>query len=227
MKQIDTKAVLIDFDGTLLDSLPSLYKTYFEFMQEHGLEGTSDEFRAFNGHSLRDVVALLRDRYQMEESFEQLRHHYEALLKKFYHVELKLFPGVKEFLSFTEMHHLPLVIVSSGSADFIRLILEREKISHYFQEIVTPEEGKFRGKPSPDLYLKALSSLSIQSEEAVVIEDAPLGIEAALAAGIHHTLHIIHGEKIKGHRGVISVTNWFEILDLFKNKFILNFANEK
>lgn len=193
MKNKDLKAVLIDFDGTLLDSLPALYKTYFEFLQMEGFEGTSEEFRLLNGIQLEDVVVYLHNKYKLKDPIHRLNEQYRMRLSKNYHTELKLFPGVKEFLNYAKKRRLKLVVVSSGSGDFIEALLKAEEAYNFFNAIITPQ-GKFRSKPAPDLYLEALSLLDLKAHEALAIEDAPMGVQAAAAAHIP-VLQMSHGKK--------------------------------
>lgn len=216
MKIPECKAVLIDFDGTLFDSLPALYQTYCEYLEMAGFEGNSDEFRLLNGLSLEEIAIFLHEKYRIKGTLEEQIDLYKSLLKKNYHVELKIFPGVKEFFAFAHQTHLKLAVVSSGNSDFIHQILKAEKISHYFSAVVTPQ-GNEKCKPAPDLYLKALSVLSLKPDQAIAIEDAPLGVKASLAAGIF-TLQITHGERIKAPKGVKVVENWEEILRILSHE---------
>jgi beta-phosphoglucomutase len=209
MKNRPLKAVLIDFDGTILDSLPALYKTYYDFLQTSGFEGSSDEFRLLNGITLNDVVIFLINKYHLKEPLNDLTERYYSLLRKNYHTELKLFPGVKEFLIFAKEHHLELGVVSSGSSDFIQTLLKAENVAHFFTHIVTPNK-ELKSKPAPDLYLKALSLFAINGKEAVAVEDAPLGVQAAVEAQIP-TLQITHGEKITPTHSSTLVHNWGEV----------------
>lgn len=209
------KAILIDFDGTLLDSLPALYKTYFEFMKKVGLEGSSDEFRLLNGLVLDEAVIFLREKYQINEPLEDLQERYHTILQKNYHAELKLFPGTRKFLSFAASHALKLAIVSAGVESYIESILKAEEVFHFFDVIVTPKEGQ-RSKPAPDLYLTALDFLKISSKEAIAIEDSTLGVQAALKAGIS-TLQMTHGLTKQFFKEATTVHNWEDALAYVKD----------
>ena len=91
------KAVLIDMDGTLLNSMDVLYKVYRDFLHEYGHRGTKAEFKQLTGPSINEVISMIK-KYGIEASFNRVKGTYRAILKKHYAEDIELYPGALEFL---------------------------------------------------------------------------------------------------------------------------------
>lgn len=209
------KAILIDLDGTLADTIPILFRTYLKFLEKAGYQGNSEEFQELNGPALSEIVNYLKEKYHLKETSENLLKVYQQLLQTFYLSEMQLFPGVREFLTFAKSHHLKLAVVTSAPYDITAHFLSAQKIEKDFDLIASSEDVK-KAKPFPEIYQKAIKKLGIRKEEAIAIEDSLNGVKAALAAGIK-TLHFSHGVYPQSINGVVKVENWFEILEYIKN----------
>lgn len=81
-----------------------------------------------------------------------------------------------------------LGIASNTSTDSIRERLEKNSLLEYFDTIVGIDQVDFKGKPSPDLFLRAVENLSVEPQECLVIEDSESGAEGARTAGINVVL---------------------------------------
>jgi HAD superfamily hydrolase (TIGR01509 family) len=92
-------------------------------------------------------------------------------------------PGVREFLQALKDSGIPSVIASSTHRENITTTLEVLKLEDFFASIVTAEDVK-RGKPDPEVFLTAASRIDVAPADAVVFEDALVGIAAAKAAGM-------------------------------------------
>ncbi len=211
------KAVLIDLDGTLADSLPALYATYLDFLKERGVEGTREEFQQLNGPTLPEIVAYLKGKYGWTESEELLFSKYQEVLQKHYVETMSLFPGVIDFLHYAKNKGWKLALVTSAGEVLAFKFLLKKKIEDYFDLLVTLSHVR-KGKPDPEIYLKALRKLRLRPTDVVAIEDSPNGVRAALAAGIA-TVQILHGDSDKKVPGSIAGHNWDHIMELFKEKY--------
>lgn len=95
-----------------------------------------------------------------------------------------MLPGLLELLSFLESKGYPLYIASSSSVKDIRTHLEANKLEKFFTDITSADEVA-KGKPSPDVYLRALEKIgNISPEEVLVLEDSRNGVLAATYAGL-------------------------------------------
>lgn len=186
-----TRAVLLDLDGTLADSLPILYKAYLMFLHRHGHEGSPEEFERLNGPSLGEIVTYLIDKYELPFTPSDLGIEGYKLLVQAYATKIPLFPGSEEFLKRVKSQGHELAIVTSLPDPLAEAFLDRHGIDHYFCEVVTPETME-PGKPNPAIYQRALELLSLEPHEAVVFEDSIQGAQAAVSAKIP-TVQIRHG----------------------------------
>ena len=174
------KGALIDFDGTLVDSHPFLYQVYLKFLKERGIDGTEAEFESLLGPSLRDGVRFLVEKYGLEGGVDANYNAYYVLIQNG-GGELK--PGVLDFLRFAEANRIRMGVVTSAPEAWVKDILLKLNVLHYFRFIVSGDELN-RGKPAPDPYLKGIYDINLPKEELIAIEDTEIGTQSAESAGL-------------------------------------------
>jgi HAD superfamily hydrolase (TIGR01509 family) len=178
------KALLFDFDGTLVDTESLDLRTWSEVFEAHGVSVPSDRFALRIGtltgpDELDELDALLEEPCDRETIVATRRRRELELL------ELEpLRPGVDQFLDEARALGLSLGIVSSSSRSWIDQNLRRLGLLDGWATIVCADGDTTRCKPSAALYLEALEELGVEAAEAIAIEDSPNGIAAARAAGI-------------------------------------------
>jgi len=177
------KGVLIDLDGTLADSMPLLYQTYFDFLKRFGHVGSQAEFHTLIGPSLSAVVEHLNNKYHFGMPTGRLTQEYTASLLIHYADSIALFPGAREFLDQAKAKGLKLALVTSADQVLAETFLQAQGITNYFDHIITPA-GLPESKPSPAIYLRALETLDLSPDETLAIEDSENGVKAAEGAGI-------------------------------------------
>lgn len=179
------KALFVDFDGTLIDSLPKLKEVYYFFLKAEGHEGSEEEFNYLNGRSLKEIVSYLKETYNIKRSELEVNRFYLSLLENLYLHHTSLFKGAKEFFLFAEKEGLPIWIVTSANG---ALVEKKVALEHLSVKGVISAERLEKGKPDPAIYMKALQEAHLAASDVVAIEDGENGIQAAQAAGIA-TLH--------------------------------------
>lgn len=92
-------------------------------------------------------------------------------------------PGLLEFLSFVEAHHLPFAVATSSDRDYTEFSLRRAGLQGRFGVIVTGDQIA-NGKPAPDIYLESARRLGVEPSQCVALEDSDAGILAASRAGM-------------------------------------------
>ncbi len=207
-------AVFIDMDGTIVDSHPVLLQIYLDFMRRMGVEGSQEEFQELVGPSMPEVVAILRDRYGIDLSVEGLTGQYHQALESVYTNKLRIFDGVVDFLSYAKNKGIKVALVTSATEQLAKKFLQAQGINELFDTIVTPGQGK--GKPSPDIYFKALEEVSCEAGDTVVIEDSPNGVQAGVNAGIF-TIHIFNTPLpsiLEQHPLVAHIGDWHEVMKM-------------
>ncbi len=175
------KALLIDLDGTLADSLPLLYSVYCEFLAGYHLQGTPEEFQSLNGLTLLEVMKTLVKKHALPDAPEKLAGDYLKRLDQAYLSELEIFPVARSCLVLARAKGLKIALVTSAKNELAVAFLKRHNLE--FDAIITPGEHDM-GKPSPDLYLKALKTLGLKPDEAIALEDSEHGLTAARTAKI-------------------------------------------
>ena len=123
------KAVFIDFDGTLVNSIPYLYQLYHQFLKQFGIEGTVEEFELLNGKPILEALDLLVDRHRVKISRKEVREFYLDKLRYMYTNEVEIFKDAKDTITRLREHRLCVAIVTSATREFVHLILNRFSIS--------------------------------------------------------------------------------------------------
>jgi len=208
------RALLFDFDGTLVSSMSDLKRIYFHFLEQFGKRPSDEEFASLVGPPLNEVVKILKQNHGLEPSVEELLANYKVLLQKHYSSSLTLFPGVKDFIHTMHKNNMKIALVTSANRPFVEHFLREVSLLTLFDAVVCGEDVK-RGKPYPDIYQLALKRLSVQPEEAVAFEDALMGIQASIGASIF-TCMFGWNEGEFNHALAHPVRDWFHVADLFK-----------
>jgi HAD superfamily hydrolase (TIGR01509 family) len=179
---VPIRALLLDFDGTLSDSLPALRRVYERFVTELGGAATDDEFDALNGPPLRDVVEHLCVTHQQRAHSKADIEKYERLVAE---ASGRILPakGTAALLEAANASGIACAIVTSSKADLVKSWLEANGFAGRCDLIVSGEDVS-EGKPGPEPYRLALARLGLNPEEALAIEDSPSGVQSARAAGI-------------------------------------------
>jgi beta-phosphoglucomutase len=178
----DSHAVIFDMDGVLVDTYNAHFRSWLTMAESEGLSFTEAEFAPAFGRTSREIIAMFwgRDHYNDRE-IAALDERKEAAFRRIIEVDFPAMPGARELLH--ELHEagFALALGSSGPPENIDLILEKLGTRSLFQAVVTGMDVS-RGKPDPQVFLIAAARLRIPPVRCAVIEDAPAGVAAALAA---------------------------------------------
>jgi len=177
------KLIIFDYDGLLVNTEDLAFWAEKELLKKFGVELTFEEFFKFLGHSVRETLEYYKKTFSLSPSLDELERLRYEIVYKLLPEKLELRPGAKELLDFLEKKGIKKVIASSGKREYILKGLEILGIRERFSRITTVDEVK-RGKPAPDLFLKALEKEGVNPSQALVLEDSLTGVEAASRAGI-------------------------------------------
>jgi HAD superfamily hydrolase (TIGR01509 family) len=176
-------ALICDFDGVVVDSEVPASRALAESLSAIGLPtSVEDVIRLYVGHNRQDT-----DRRIVEQLGRPIPSEFDAIRmersKHWFAQGLSAVPGVSDFLD--QLAHLPKAVASSSRASYIEWALGNIGLAHHFAGHIYSADGMARGKPHPDIYLKAAAGLGIDPEHCLAIEDSPIGASAAVAAGMH------------------------------------------
>ena len=171
--------IIFDLDGTLVDSEPLCNKAFLDLLPEIPLtiDGLIDRFRGRKLAEILKEIGHLIGR-ELPSGFET---EYRAQVEENFRTSLAAFPNVLEALQAIDV---PICIASSGPKSKIASALEMTFLDSLFlgRTFSSYEVGKW--KPDPGLFLHAASQMGVSPKHCLVVEDSPVGVAAAVAAGM-------------------------------------------
>jgi HAD superfamily hydrolase (TIGR01509 family) len=176
-------AVIFDLDGVLADSEPWWNQIDAKLLAEHGVSYRGEYHRNVLGVSYRLAVEFYKNAFHMSASVEELMRRRGEIATEFFANRVGLFPSAKMTVEQLREMKLHLAVATSSVSASARPFLDRIGIRSFFDVILTGDEVP-RGKPHPDIYLRAAEKLGIDPKACLVIEDAVSGVAAAKAANM-------------------------------------------
>ena len=179
----NVSAVLLDMDGTLLDTEKVYFNSLVAALNAYGYtDDTVALCRAMVGLPGPDCEAMLHAHYGESFPLAEICRAFITNRDEFLSAGLPLKSGAVELLDALQAAECPMAIVTSSSQRTADAHLTLAGIRHRFEIILTRDDVT-RGKPSPDLYLLAASRFGLMPEVCVAVEDSNHGVTAAHAAG--------------------------------------------
>lgn len=178
----ETAAVLFDFDGTLVLSEARNERAWLRLLRSRGVDPSPDTLAAVMGRRSQDAFTLLRSLHpKLGDSDEALTADLNSLIDSDRTI-VPSAPGVGALLPALTIAGVALAVVTSARATAVIPVLERLELRSSFRVIICSEDVVL-GKPHPDPYLLACDQLGVRPAQALVVEDSPVGVSSARAAG--------------------------------------------
>jgi len=171
---------IFDCDGTLADTMPLHFMAWRETLDPLGCPFPEEQFYAWGGVTAREIIIRLNAEHSLEMDPDETAHQKEMNYRL-------LIPGVQPILPVVaEARRLyaagvKLAVASGGMRPLVEETLATLRITDLFLTVVGSGDVE-RGKPEPDVFLKAASQIGVAPENCIVYEDAPAGLEAARRA---------------------------------------------
>lgn len=186
MKEVELRAILFDFDGTVVDS-ERVYEDIFKkwMWEKHISFALQDKINTaiIPGLTWEDcfqvVMNVTKKKFDVSQARDEVTRRIEQYILD---VGLPLKPGVRAAIEQLSSRY-QLAIVSSSPAKVVERALRHHQIDQYFTHRTTREDITYP-KPHPEPYLHTLQALQIKPEAAIAIEDSLPGAQSAAAAGI-------------------------------------------
>jgi HAD superfamily hydrolase (TIGR01509 family) len=175
-------AVIFDLDGVLLDSEQRWNEAKRELVHDVGGRWREDAPVVMMGMSSPEWSAYMRDELGVPLAPDAISRDVVRRMEDGYRAALPLLPGAEEAVRALAARW-PLGLASSSNREIIDLVLELAPFGDSFAVTVSSEEVA-RGKPAPDVYLRAAAELAAEPAACVAIEDSANGLRAAAAAGL-------------------------------------------
>ena len=168
----------------MVDSEPLAEWAWNRVLARYGHRLDSQTMLDILGLRVVDSARLICERFRLPTSPQQAADERDRLFLDAVPTQLRPCPGLYPLLDeLADERGLLLGIATSGHRRYVTLALRTLAIESFFQAIATGDEVA-RGKPAPDIYLLAAARLGVPPARCLVLEDAPLGVAAALAAGM-------------------------------------------
>lgn len=178
------KYILFDMDGVLLDSEAGSFGFMRETLLKRGIHIEMDDLLGKIGKTSRQVAEELIREYHLTETAEEFLEKNRKMGNYYADSrELKVMPGIYDFMELLKTRGIRMGVVSSTRAVSVLTALNRLELVSYVDAIVCGDMVK-KPKPDPECYLKAAKWLRADPLECVVFEDSPIGILAARNAGM-------------------------------------------
>lgn len=179
-----TAALILDMDGTMVDSMPAHGRSWETFTKRHCVDMSVEEvLRKTTGKTGVECIRILMGDDVGDEDAKRLIDEKEALYREYFARDFREVAGFGRFAALAQQRGLKLAVATAGDKNNIAFVLERLQLAKRPEAIVGGDEG-IAGKPEPDLFLEAARRVGAKPQECIVFEDAPFGIEAARRAGM-------------------------------------------
>lgn len=212
------QSVIFDLDGTLVDSMWLWHDIDVEFLEKRGLTLPETYQRDIEGMSFTETAVYTKELFHLSESVEELKEIWNRMAIEKYTYEVPFKPGAEEFLKYCKEHKISVGIATSNSRELVENVIEAQKISGFFDCIVTSCEVA-RGKPAPDVYLEAARRCAASPGNCLVFEDVVSGILAGKAAGMRvcavEDAASLHQKARKRELADYYITDYFDIKEAF------------
>lgn len=180
------KAALIDMDGVLYDSMPYHAKAWRHTMLTLGIDREESEFFLYEGMTGPATINLLMQQEKgVTLSMEECRKIYAVKSDFFRHQScVKPMPGADRMICALRRAGIRTVLVTGSAQSTLLDRLDHDYPGAFPKEMRVTALDVTNGKPHPEPYLQGLKKAGVSPDEAIVIENAPLGVRSGKAAGI-------------------------------------------
>ena len=181
---MNTKSVIFDMDGVLLNSEPYYYEYLNQRFTQLDLSVTDEEYNGFVGLPSRKVWSYLEKSRGVDLNIEGLMENEEKQVNEIFNrAKLEPIQGMTDLLESLRSLNVSMSVASSSYKSTIELIIKKLGFNSYFSFLLSGTEVK-NGKPHPDIFIKSAEIHGTPSEHCIVIEDSTNGIRGAKSAGM-------------------------------------------
>lgn len=190
------RAVVFDMDGLMFNTEDVYTLVGEELLRRRGFEFTAELKSQMMGMQPQPSFEMMIRSCGLRETWQELAAESNRLFLEFLGGRLRFMPGLAELLTALERAGIPKAIGTSSCRELVMACLRPFGLEERFAFVLTAEDIA-RGKPNPDIYLKAAERFGVAAGEMLVLEDSHNGCVAAAAAGAY--VVAVPGEHSQGH----------------------------
>jgi len=176
-------AVILDIDGTLIDSNDAHARAYEDAGRELGFDIPFERVRPLIGKGGDKVLPEVTGIEEDSPDGERITERKGEIFRERYLPTLKPLPGARQLLHRFRDDTMKLVVATSAGKDDLKGLLEQAGVADLIQDATSADDAE-ESKPDPDIVLAALKQAGFPPEEIVMIGDTPYDVEAATRAGV-------------------------------------------
>ncbi|MCX6307759.1 MAG: HAD-IA family hydrolase [Bacteroidia bacterium] len=182
----DLKAVMFDMDGVLFDSMPIHAVAWTQALVEMGVEFTEEEAYLHEGRTGNGTIGIVYQRSLGRDATEDEKQKIYKRKSDLFEAsaEAPVMPGAVELLEKVKADHLMRILVTGSGQKTLLTKLNLHFPHQFTRNIMVTAFDVTIGKPHPEPYLQGLVKSGFEAFNAIVVENAPLGVESAKAAGL-------------------------------------------
>ena len=187
------KAVIFDMDGVIFDTEKVYLDIWIEVFEKYGYKMTKELYVNVMGTGRKNVIKTFLENFGDDLPIEKMYEEKDNQL--FYIIENQGIPlkkGVKELFSMLKEKNYKIALATSAKRERVEKQIKDKWLKESFDAIVCGDDVE-KGKPSPDIFLKAAKEIDVEAKDCFVVEDSPAGIKAAFSGGMKG----IHVEDLK------------------------------
>ena len=174
--------VIFDFNGTLFWDTKIHNRAWNIFLSRYNLHlSDKDKFLKMHGKTNRDILIALFDRQLSDEEVNKYTLEKEGLYQELcLQTDMPMAPGATDFFDFLKDNGIPFTIATASGQENVDFYFEYLPIAKWFDyDKVVYNNCHIKGKPDPEIYLKAMDVIGRKPEDIIVFEDAIAGLQAA------------------------------------------------
>lgn len=195
------KGIIFDFNGTLVFDSAKHEKAWKITSEKYRDTPFSNEELEKNvhGRTNKAIFEYIFKKTLSDEQVAKLAYEKELIYQKLCLEDkenFKIIKGGEEFLDFLSKNNVPRTIATASNAMNVNFYIKIFNLEKWFDiSKIVYDDGTLKGKPNPDIYLKAAKNIELEPKDCLVFEDAILGIESAAKAGIGKIIVISGDDK--------------------------------
>ena len=206
------QAVIFDMDGLMFDTERVGRDAIIQSAKEFGYTITLDIHKKLLGRNAADNEKYLKSVLGQEFPYKECFSHVFELMDEYYEkYGMPVKKGLVELLKYLKANNIKVAVASSSPTEMIKQHLKNTNLTQYYDFVVGGDQIH-KGKPDPEIFLKAVEHFQIKPENALVLEDSKSGILAAHAGNIP----VICIPDLVEHSKEISDLTWYTLPSLDK-----------